>query len=560
MPLAASDDGPATEESPLLRSDAGEAAGSSTVESGPKPADDGEHHDASTGSPILSEPSTLKLIGVMSSAWFGTFLAALDSTMVATLTGPISSSFNSLTLISWLASAYFVANAALQPLSGKLTDIYGRRAGLIFSNVFFCAGNLICGLAKEEWVIIFGRIIAGIGGGGLPAISTFVASDLVPLRRRGLWQGIGNIMYGIGAACGGVFGGFVNDRIGWRWAFLIQVPFTVLSTIVVFFTIKIPVRDEDGRSRLRRVDFLGALSLVFFLVLLLLGLNSGGNTVAWTHPLVLTTIPASLLLLGVFIYIEANVATEPILPVRILSYRTVIAAYFTNWFHSMALFSVLYYAPIYFQLRGASPTEAGLRIMPQSLGIMVGSVSTGAAMRWLGHYYRPNVAIQAVVVAGYAALLGYNLHTPRWPELVSFFLVGTGYSGMLTVTLIALIAAIDHKWQAVATSGSYAFRSTGSVIGITVSSAVFTNALKQELWSRLGEMDGAEPIIRKVRDSLDAVRYLPVEWKVPVMQAYMAALKAVFGTVLGMGFAGALISLFMREHKLYSDLARRNSG
>ena len=172
--------------------------------------------------PFAEEPSTARLLLVMGSIWFGTFLAALDSTIVATLSAPISASFDSLSLLSWLASAYFIANAALQPLSGRLTDILSRRTGLVFSNIFFAAGNLICGLATSEWVMIFGRVIAGMGGGGLTAISTFVGSDLIPLRRRGVWQGIGNICYGVGAGLGGVFGGWINDTWGWRKAFLIQ--------------------------------------------------------------------------------------------------------------------------------------------------------------------------------------------------------------------------------------------------------------------------------------------------------------------------------------------------
>lgn len=172
--------------------------------------------------PFAEEPTTAKLLLVMGSIWCGCFLAALDSTIVATLSAPISASFDSLSLLSWLASAYFIANAALQPLSGRLTDIFSRRTGLIFSNIFFAAGNLICGLATNESVMIFGRVIAGMGGGGLTAISTFVGSDLIPLRRRGVWQGMGNICYGAGAGLGGVFGGWINDTWGWRKAFLIQ--------------------------------------------------------------------------------------------------------------------------------------------------------------------------------------------------------------------------------------------------------------------------------------------------------------------------------------------------
>ena len=212
---------PSSETTPLLRDNSTKTIPDdvSNYEETTANAGDNRHEN---DVPLAEEPSTRKLLLVMGSIWFGTFLAALDSTIVATLSAPISASFNSLSLLSWLASAYFIANAALQPISGRLTDILSRRTGLVFSNIFFAAGNLICGLATSEWVMIFGRVVAGMGGGGLNAISTFIASDLIPLRRRGVWQGFGNISFGLGASLGGVFGGWINDTWGWRKAFLIQ--------------------------------------------------------------------------------------------------------------------------------------------------------------------------------------------------------------------------------------------------------------------------------------------------------------------------------------------------
>ena len=128
---------------------------------------------------------------------------------------------------------------------------------------------------------------------------------------------------------------------------------------------------------------------------------------------------------------------------------------------------------------------------------------------------------------------------------------------MLTIMLLALIAAVDHKEQALITSASYAFRSTGSTIGITIASAVFQNVLSMQLWDQLGDRDGADEIIPRVRDSLDAIKGLPLHWKMGVMQVYMTALRAVFLTILGIGALGAIASLFLREHKLHTNLARK---
>ena len=521
-----------------------------------------ENNDTdSYDSPIApKEPTALQLLWIMSGVYLGGFLAALDSTLVATLSAPISASFGSMSLLSWLASAYFIANAASQPLSGKLTDIYGRRAGLIFCNIFFAIGNLICALASAEWVMILGRVVAGIGGGGLPTIATFVASDLIPLRRRGVWQGIANISFGLGSSLGGVFGGWMNDAFSWRWAFVVQIPLTLIAGILVCITIKIPVKQNDSlQTKFKRIDVAGSVTLLIGLVLMLLGLNAGGNLVPWSHPLILTTLPLSAVTILAFLYIE-NHAEEPIIPVKLLFQRTVWSACLTNWFITMARFGLLFYGPIYFQVQGYSATQAGLRLVPESLGVATMSVVSGVVMRCTGRYYILHIVIQAVFLCSLALVSTLKLNTPAWLPFFYFFLTGLGYSGMLTVTLIALIAAVDQEYQAVITSASYAFRSTGSTIGITVASVVFQNVLTSQLWERMGHEKDASDAVTRVRNDLTAIKELPSQLMEAASQAYMDALRAVFLTLLGIAVLGAVTSLFMREHKLHSNLSRRSSS
>lgn len=476
---------------------------------------------------------------------------------MATLATPISDSFNSFTLLSWLASSYLIANAALQPLSGRLTDIFGRRTGLVFSNIFFGLGNLICGIAQSEAVMIVGRVVAGIGGGGLMTISTFVASDLIPLRKRGLFQGFGNVAYGLGAGLGGIYGGWINDTRGWRLAFLIQVPFVIISGTLVFFSVNIPVK-EKSVSRIKRIDFLGALTLVASLVLLLLGLNSGGNIVPWTHPLVLTTLPLSIVFLLLFVYVEDKIAAEPIIPVRLLLHRTVACACLANWFITMAIFSLLYYGPIYFQVLGMSASGAGARLIPTSLGASIGSVGTGLIMRATGKYYILNIAISLILIASFAlGAATMDRYLAAWPPFLYFAMGGIGYGGMLTITLLALIAAVDHEHQAVITSASYAFRSTGSTIGITIASAAFQNVLKAQLWTRFGDSPDAGEIISKIRDSVNYINHLPPGWYDGVIGSYMGAFRVVWVLNLGICILGTLSSLGMAEHVLHKTLDRK---
>ena len=168
-----------------------------------------------------------------------------------------------------------------------------------------------------------------------------------------------------------------------------------------------------------------------------------------------------------------------------------------------------------------------------------------------------NILVGGVLFLSLGLVSTFTLTTPAWRPFVYLFLSGIGYSGMLTIMLSALIAAVDHKEHALVTPASYAFRSAGSTIGITVASVVFQNVLNTQLWTRLGDRAGADVIIPRVREILDAVKDLPWTWKADVEQIYMNALTATFQAILLIGVMGFVASLFLREHQLYTTITRK---
>ncbi|KAA8892841.1 major facilitator superfamily domain-containing protein [Sphaerosporella brunnea] len=506
--------------------------------------------------PIAQELPLPKLIAVLLSVWIGVFLASLDGTVISTLLAPISSDFESFSSLSWITTAYLIAQASLQPLFGKLTDIYGRREGLLVSNGLFTVGTALCGLAPNQYVMIVGRILAGAGGGGMTAISSIVATDLVPLRKRGIVQGGGNIAFGSGAALGGLFGGIVNDTIGWRWAFMIQIPLVVISSILVLLFVNIPIK-RTSEARHKRVDYLGSLTLVLFLLLFLLALNTGGSLVPWTHPLVLTSLPLSALFLAAFIYTETHFAKEPIIPLTSFKDRTVIGACLTFLFMVMSMFSAYFFLPIYSMLRGASSTSAGLQLMPFSIGISIGSLSAGLIMNKTGRYYYLGVASMGMFNLGTGLFTTFSLTLPTWPQYLYLLFFGTGYGATLTVGLLALIAAVTHEEQATTTSTSYLFRATGGTIGAAVGSAVFQTALRRKLLSTLGSSKEAREIAQKVLKDFGEVAKVPEPWRAGVVVAYMHALRLVFVAAFVIGILGLGSMLIMKEHVLHKRLDRK---
>ena len=169
--------------------------------------------------------------------------------------------------MSWIAVAYLLSNTAFQPLYGRLSDIFGRRPLLIFANVVFLIGTLGCAVAPGLWTLVASRMLAGVGGGGLSILGTVILSDLVPLKKRGTFQGYANVVFSLGTSLGAPVGGLVADWLGWRWSFGIQVPLVFVSTLVVSFQLRLPHREISGESimdKLKRVDFMGALSVVWY--------------------------------------------------------------------------------------------------------------------------------------------------------------------------------------------------------------------------------------------------------------------------------------------------------
>ena len=480
---------------------------------------------------------------------------------MATLAAPIATSYNSLSLLAWLATGFLIGQAATQPLSGKLTDIFSRQWGLIVSNLLFAIGNLVCGFAKDEWTMIFGRVLAGIGGGCLNSISAIIVSDLIPLRQRALWQGMSNVFWGLGSGIGGVFGGYVNDTWNWRAAFLAQVPLTVISLAIICFqfrTIESLTSKISGsvRPSLSRVDFLGSFLLVSTLVLFLLGITAGGNIVPWSHPLAYVPLPLSLVFFGGFVYAEGNIAREPILPLHFLRNSTILYGCIANWCFQMALYVLIFYLPIYYRVRGVSTARAGTSLIPMAVTLPLGSLLAGFLTSRTGRYKNILRITLLMLLVGTIASSMDSLSTPLWLPTAYLTLLGLATGGMLVVTLVAFTSAVPIEEQALVTSLSYVFRATGSVMGVAVGSAVYQGVLESTLWRRLADIDNAADIIQGIKDRLDDVDGLPEHLQAVVRGSYMTALRAAFSTTVGFAVIAAVSGLLVKEYKLHSTLTR----
>ncbi|KLO84297.1 multidrug resistance protein fnx1 [Fusarium fujikuroi] len=478
------------------------------------------------------------------------FLYGLDSTITAATYAVISSEFDAANTASWLTTSYLVTSTAFQPLYGRVSDIFGRRLCFFISTITFAFGCLGCGVANNIIFLNVMRALTGFGGGGLMTMATIVNSDMIPFRKRGMYQALQNGIYGFGAISGASFGGSIADHIGWRWCFLFQVPVSIMALIIGALV----VSDQSGGFSLdgslgtvwHRVDFSGSLLLVVAISVQLVGLSLGGNELPWGSPWVIGALIGSVFLFGLFLVVEEKTSAIPVIPLRLLQGRLPIATQCANVCAGMAAYGYLFMLPLFFQVVLLdSATTAGARLAIPSLATPIGGLIAGVVMsRWgkLLALVRTG-ALLMVVGNGLVTLLQFQ--DSKWKYFVYVFPANLGQGIIYPGILFTSLASFDHADHAVTASTVYLIRSLGTVWGVSVTSAIVQTTLSVRLPDALSDVADKWRVIEQIRHSVDYIRQLPPDVQLRARLVYYHGLRYAFGAstaVALLGLCAALIA------------------
>ncbi|KAI8635055.1 major facilitator superfamily domain-containing protein [Xylariaceae sp. FL1651] len=493
----------------------------------------------------------LNMAALLPALAIGIFLVALDQTLTIATYGKIGSDLRALNSTSWIATSYFLTLTTFQPLYGKLSDIFGRKDCLLFAYIVFGLGCLGCGLARNIVELCVARAVAGIGGGGMNALVSILVTDLVSLRDRGVWQGYINIVFAIGVSAGAPIGGLLADSIGWRWAFIGQFPIALMAFGSVYLVLDLPQADHSHWSaKIRRIDFIGAFTLVSAVFLLLFGLDNGSNE-GWSKEITFVPLALAPVLFAMFVLVEAKVAKEPFAPGHVIFHPPLLAAYGANLFGVAGQMGVLFFVALFFQAAlGMSATWSGLMFLPSTVFGLSGSLGGGMVMKRTGRYYWLTLAGYLILLLGIVPMaVGTGVRsafiTAAGLAILSF---GAGVS--ITTTLIAIIANAAPADTAVAIACSYLFRSLGTTLGISISTATLQQMLRVNLVQELGGADQAKEIEEQVRLSLDYIRKLDPDVASIVRRCYAVATQWAFVPVAGFAVLAIVSSTFIKEKKL----------
>jgi EmrB/QacA subfamily drug resistance transporter len=414
------------------------------------------------------------------------FVAMLSSTVVSNaLPAIVTDLHGSQTGYTWVVVATLLTMTATTPIWGKLADLFSKKLLVQAALVIFSIGSVVAAVAPNMGVLIGARAFQGLGVGGLTALVQVVIASMVSPRERGRYSGYIGAVFATATVSGPLLGGLVVDSpLGWRGCFIIGIPVAAIAFVVLQKTLHLPTIKRDVK-----IDYLGATLIMAGISLILVWVSLAGTNFDWVSGTSAALVAASLVLILGALWVEARVAAEPVIPLRLFRDRTTALATAASVMIGVAMFGATVYLSQYFQLaRGMSPTEAGLMSIAMVGGLLVSSIVSGRIITRTGLWKRWLVGGMLFVIAGIALLGTIDAETPLW--VVGGFMALTGIG--LGATMQNLVLSVQNNTApedlGAASSVVAMFRSIGGSAGVAALGAVLAHQVTSSVKDGLGAL------------------------------------------------------------------------
>src|SRR5262245_59385778 len=491
--------------------------------------------------PVERRGVLIAMIGLL----LGLLLGGLDQTIVAIALPTIVGELGGLKDLSWIVTAYILASTVSLPLWGKAGDVYGRKRLFEVAVVIFVGGSVLCALAEGMTSLIAFRALQGVGTGGIFVLAMAIVGDLVSPRERGKYQGYIQGTFAFASVAGPLVGGFLLDHVGWRSVFYLNLPLGIVALAAIRWRLRIA-----HTSRPHAIDYLGAGLLAGALSLLLLVLVWGGTTYAWDSSQVIALAAAALVFGGLFI-VRERLTDEPVLPLTMLTNRTVAVSSATLFLSTFAVFGAVVFLQQYLQIvRGYSATNAGLLLLPMMLMMALSATVVGRVITATGTYKVFPILGSAIAAASLAGFALMNGQTPALVVAALTSLFGLGFGMIGEVLILAVQNEVSGRDLGTAMGAANLFRALGGAVGAAALGSVFVAQAQAHLpqppmvLASIGGLLHASPSV---------VRELPPAVARAVIEAINSGLSVVFIVGAGAAAAGFLISLVLPEPPLRRD-------
>ncbi|KAA8643970.1 hypothetical protein EYZ11_008230 [Aspergillus tanneri] len=486
-------------------------------------------------------------------------LAALEGTVTSTALPTIVADLHIGDNYPWVSNAYFLTTACFQPIYGQVANVFGRRYPMIFSVVLFILGSGLCGGASSEAMLIAGRAVQGIGGGGINMLIDLIICDLVPLNQRGAYLALLFVVFAIGTSLGPFIGGAIVSNTTWRWVFYLNLPIGGVGLLLLILFLQVNYdRETSIPTKLKRLDYLGNLLLVAAIVAILIALSWGGTRYPWSSGHVLAPLIVGLLGIPAFVLFQASpLVKDPTTPLHLFGNRTSSIAFFQTFMHGLLSFWILYMLPVYFQaVLQSSPERSGVQLLPTVVSMIPVAGVSGAVLSKTGNYKILHIVGFALLTIGIGCftILAPDSSTAAWTltQMVAAF--GAGI--IMPVLLPAVQAGLEEKDTATSTALWAFVRSFGIIWGLSVPAAIFNNQFDRYASSI------SDPAVRSMLSGGNAYSYasstminaLSPKVRQETIEVYSRSLRVVWQVSIGFSGLSFLLCFWEKSIKLRSQL------
>jgi EmrB/QacA subfamily drug resistance transporter len=412
------------------------------------------------------------VIATMSGLMLALLVATLDSTIVATALPRIIAELHGFEHYSGVVTAYLVASTAALPIAGKLSDLYGRKLFLVGSVFWFVAASALCGMSHSMFQLVMFRGLQGVGAGVLQAMAFTTIADLYPPAERGRVIGWVVSVYALGSVVGPFLGGVLTDGPGWRWVFYVNLPVGAIALFILYFYFPHVRPVIQGKIK---IDYLGSVTLIAWVVPILLALSWGGRDYPWRSAMIYSLAGAGLLCLAVFLMVELR-ASEPVLPVRLFLNPIVSNAIVVAALISAGLFGATLFIPLFVQtVIGKSATQSGTILTPLTIAVVATALISGQLITKLGRYRPMAISGTAVMTVGMYMLSRLGTQSSYSEVIRDSVIAGLGMGIASPVFNLTIQNAVDIRLVGAATSLVQFMRSIGAALGVAIFGSIVTN-------------------------------------------------------------------------------------
>lgn len=492
------------------------------------------------------------------------FIVALDQTIISTILTEVGDNFSSFSLIGWLTSGYLLPMACFAPSYGKISIAFGRKNTLLAAIVIFEVGSLVAALANSMDMLIGGRVIQGIGGGGVLEMIVVILTESVPMSKRALSMTLLGVTFSLASVVGPFAGGVLATKVSWRWCFYINLPLGGFAFLLLLVSFNPPKPEGNVWAKLRKIDFLGTFLLTSGLVLLLLAITFGGVDFPWNSAAVICCFVLGGVVLILFTIYNFGYSTSPIIIKEIIIIPQVFAACMFAAFNFGFFMVSLTFLAVYFQvIFNASAFRSGIDLLPFILSMTLAATFNGVFMRFT-RYIKITLMVSAIFgPLGTGLLLLLNESSPVRDRIGLMIILGISIGLQFQSSLLSAQMKAPNN-----ISGSLIIitvflnfvKSAGLAVAVSLGQLVFTSSGTSAI-DRIVQLTQnatiAEEISRYPTKALiqtpRIINSLSTASRALVIEAFMSALHNVFYFCLGLSFIALVGALFTTNQRIPRD-------